>query len=201
VLSANVFRRNISNYMRAVTTLETVSYATSPRYVLRQQNVGDAVTQGLELEAKFRLSDLWAGGAADRRAHQRQLLPLAREGGARARQPARPAARLHRQLRLDYRFAACRSPSAATSTGRRATRRASRTRRPRASARKLVADVYGLWTFSPTVALRVTASNLAAADYVVGSAIDSHRPAERPPFAKPRRPPRRPTSTCSSGSS
>ena len=60
MLSANVFRRNISNYMRGVTTLETVSYATSPRYVLRQQNVGDAVTQGLELEAKFRLSDLWA---------------------------------------------------------------------------------------------------------------------------------------------
>ena len=32
----------------------------SPRYVLRQQNNGDAVTQGLELEAKYRLSDLWA---------------------------------------------------------------------------------------------------------------------------------------------
>ena len=45
--------------MRGVTTLETVPYATSPRYVLRQQNVGDAVTQGLELEAKFRLSELW----------------------------------------------------------------------------------------------------------------------------------------------
>ena len=59
MLSANVFRRNISDYMRGVTTLETVSYATSPRYVLRQQNIGDAVTQGLELEAKFRLSDLW----------------------------------------------------------------------------------------------------------------------------------------------
>ena len=59
LLSANVFRRNIKNYMRAVTTLETVSYASLPRYVLRQQNVGDAVTQGLELEAKFRASDVW----------------------------------------------------------------------------------------------------------------------------------------------
>jgi iron complex outermembrane receptor protein len=38
--------------------------------------------------------------------------------------------------------------------------------------RKFVADVYGLWTFSPTVALRVTASNVAAQDYVVGSAVD-----------------------------
>ena len=38
--------------------------------------------------------------------------------------------------------------------------------------RKLVADAYGLWTFSPTLALRVTASNLAAADYVFGSTVD-----------------------------
>ncbi|HEX7439272.1 MAG TPA: TonB-dependent receptor, partial [Caldimonas sp.] len=38
--------------------------------------------------------------------------------------------------------------------------------------RKLIADVYGLWTFSPTLALRVTASNLAANDYVYGSTVD-----------------------------
>jgi len=38
--------------------------------------------------------------------------------------------------------------------------------------RKLVADIYGLWTFSPTLALRATASNLAAADYVYGSTVD-----------------------------
>ena len=28
--------------------------------MVRQQNIGDAVTQGLELEGKFRLSELWA---------------------------------------------------------------------------------------------------------------------------------------------
>jgi iron complex outermembrane receptor protein len=61
LLSANIFRRNISNYMRSVTTLETVSYANVPRYVSRAQNVGDAVTQGLELEAKFRASDVIEG--------------------------------------------------------------------------------------------------------------------------------------------
>ena len=41
LLSANVFRRNLSDYMRSVTRLETVSYASVPRYVLRTQNVGD----------------------------------------------------------------------------------------------------------------------------------------------------------------
>ncbi len=38
--------------------------------------------------------------------------------------------------------------------------------------RKLVADLYGLWTFSPTLALRATASNLSASNYVVGSSVD-----------------------------
>ena len=98
LLSANVFRRNITNYMRSVTTLETVSYSSVPRYVLRPQNVGDAVTEGLELEAKFRVSDR-PEGAAHRRAHQRELLPLARARRPGPRQPARPAARLHRQPR------------------------------------------------------------------------------------------------------
>jgi iron complex outermembrane receptor protein len=60
VLSANIFYRQISDYMRSVTTLETVSWAPVPRWVSRPQNVGDATTQGLELEAKFRLSEVMA---------------------------------------------------------------------------------------------------------------------------------------------
>jgi len=58
LLSANVFRRNISNLIRS-----TTSYNTSTgRYVSSPTNVGDAITQGLELEAKFRL-DQWFAGA------------------------------------------------------------------------------------------------------------------------------------------
>jgi iron complex outermembrane receptor protein len=60
VLSANVFQRRISDFMRSQVTLESVPWATQPRYVSRPQNIGDAVTQGIELEAKFRLSDLVA---------------------------------------------------------------------------------------------------------------------------------------------
>ncbi|HEY0821360.1 MAG TPA: TonB-dependent receptor, partial [Rhizobacter sp.] len=55
ILSANLFYREISQYIRSVTSLE------GTRYVTRIQNVGDATTQGLELEAKFRLSDLVSG--------------------------------------------------------------------------------------------------------------------------------------------
>ncbi len=59
LLSANLFARRIDNLIRTVRTLETVSYATVPRWVARPQNIGGATAAGLELEAKLRASDLW----------------------------------------------------------------------------------------------------------------------------------------------
>jgi outer membrane receptor for ferrienterochelin and colicins len=60
LFSANLFVRRIEDLMRTVTTLETVSWSAQPRWVARPQNVGDATTTGLELEAKFRLAEFWA---------------------------------------------------------------------------------------------------------------------------------------------
>jgi iron complex outermembrane receptor protein len=37
---------------------------------------------------------------------------------------------------------------------------------------KLVFDAYALWTFKPGVALRLSASNLAARDYTTGDSLD-----------------------------
>ena len=172
LLSANVFRRNISNYMRSITSLETVSYASSPRYVSRQQNVGDAVTEGLELEAKFRLSDLWE------EAPRIDVRTNASFFRSRVKEVPGPDNRLDQQpdytanLGLDYRFRGLPLTLGGNLNWTPGyTTRLSDTQTA-SIGRKLVADVYGLWTFSPTVALRVTASNLAAADYVVGSAID-----------------------------
>ena len=184
-----------------VTTLETVSYATSPRYVLRQQNVGDAVTQGLELEAKFRLSDLWEEAPRiDVRANASFFRSQVKEVPG-------PDNRLDQQpdytanLGLDYRFrglplalggnvnwtpgyttrisdtqtatASARS-SSPTSTACGPSARPSRCASPRATSRPP--------TTSP--AARSTAPTCRT-----------------PPSAKPRRPPRRPSSTCSCGSS
>ena len=61
VMSATVFRRHIQDLIRNVTTLEGVPWASQPRWVSRPQNVGDATTQGLELDAKFRLDELHEG--------------------------------------------------------------------------------------------------------------------------------------------
>ena len=64
LLSANVYLRRIDELIRTVRSLETVSYASVPRWVARPQNVGAADAAGLELEAKGRLIDLWAGAPA-----------------------------------------------------------------------------------------------------------------------------------------
>ena len=38
--------------------------------------------------------------------------------------------------------------------------------------RKLVIDAYGVWTFNPALALRLSLSNIDPRDYVVGSAFE-----------------------------
>ncbi|HET9644187.1 MAG TPA: TonB-dependent receptor, partial [Burkholderiaceae bacterium] len=58
VLSANLFYRHITDYMRTVTTTGIVPWSAAARFVSRPRNVGNAITQGLELEAKFRLDQM-----------------------------------------------------------------------------------------------------------------------------------------------
>lgn len=57
IVSVNLFRRNISDLIRNLPALENVSWAPVARWVSRPQNIGSAVTQGIEFDAKFRLSD------------------------------------------------------------------------------------------------------------------------------------------------
>ena len=66
VLSANVYLRRIDDLIRTVRTTApvVVPWASAPRYVAQAQNVGSADAAGLELEAKARLVDLWAGAPA-----------------------------------------------------------------------------------------------------------------------------------------
>lgn len=58
VMSVNFFTRYITDLIRNVTVLENVSWATSPRYVSRPQNLGKARTSGIEFDTKFRLPEL-----------------------------------------------------------------------------------------------------------------------------------------------
>lgn len=58
IVSVNLFHRQIKDLIRTVVGLENVTWATSPRYVARPQNLGEARTSGIEFDAKFSLIEL-----------------------------------------------------------------------------------------------------------------------------------------------
>ena len=173
MLSANLFYRHISNLMRSQTTLETVSWADSPRWVARLQNIGDAITQGLELEAKFRVSDIWPEGP---RVDVRSNISLftSRVQGVPA-----PDNRLSQQpngtanLGADYRLRDLPLSFGGNLNWTPGyTTRLSDDQRVVQSA-KLVLDAFVLWVLNPTSQLRFSLGNLAARDYVTSNTLDS----------------------------
>ena len=172
LLSANVFIRQIIDYMRSETSLEDVSWSPGqPRWVSRTQNVGDAVTQGIELESKFRLSDLMDGAPkVDVRANA-SLFRSRVKGvpGPDNRLDQQPGATAN--LGADYRFIGL----PLTIGGNLNWTPAYDTRlsdvQTAYQGRKAVADAYALWIFNPSLQLRLTLSNLDPRDYVTGGSV------------------------------
>lgn len=172
LLSANVFQRRISDYMRSVIGLETVSWSPTPRYVSRQQNVGNAMTRGLELEAKFRLSTLVENAPA---LDLRTNLSVFR---SRVDGVPGPDNRLDQQpdwtanLGADYRWPGTPftlGGSVGVTPGY--TTRLSTEQSASVNA-KVVADAYGVWSVNPGFKVRLSASNLDPRNYVTGSSFD-----------------------------
>ena len=170
LLSANLFQRQISNYMRNQIALEDVSWSPGqPRWVSRPQNVGNAVTQGIELEAKFRLSDALDG------APKVDLRANASVFRSRVSGVAGPDNRLDQQpdatanLGADYRFAGWPLTLGGNLNWTPAYDTQISAVQTAAQGRKFGADAYGLWVFNPTLQLRLTLSNLAPRDFVYGA--------------------------------
>lgn len=165
VLSANVFRRNISNLIRSTTTFNS----STGRYISSPTNVGNAITEGIELEAKFRL-DQWVADA----------LPVDLRANAsffhsKVQDVLGPNNRLDQQPNMtanlggDYRLRGL----PLTLGGNFNWNPAYDTRRTEQQwayqGAKRVLDVYGLWRLSPSAGLRLTVSNLTPLDYITGS--------------------------------
>ena len=173
LISANVFQRQISNYMRSETALETVSWANVPRYVSRMQNVGAAVTQGLELEAKFRLTELMADGP---KVDIRSNLSFFR---SRVQSVPGPDNRLDQQPSYTANFGAdYRVPNTPLSLGGNLNWTPGYVTRlsdvqTAEQGKKIGLDAYALWVFSPTVQLRSTFSNIDPRNYVTGGSLDA----------------------------
>jgi iron complex outermembrane receptor protein len=175
LLSANLFARRIDNLMRNVTALETVSWSPVQRYVSRRQNIGQAMTYGLELEAKYRLDQLIKDAL---RVEMRHNVSVYR---SRVDGIPGPDNRLDQQapwlanFGADYRLRGMPLTLGGTVglTGGYDSRLA--LDRSTSTDRKRVIDVFGLWTFSPAVGLRLLASNLAPQDYETGSVFTAAR--------------------------
>lgn len=183
ILSANLFRRNIDNLIRNVVSERRVPWADVKRWVSQPQNIGSAISQGVELEAKFRLSDLWPEAPpVDLRANAAlfrsdvQSVP-----GPDNRLDQQPPGTLN--LGADYRLRGVPltlsgsvnwTPSYTTRLAEDQTA---------SVGRKLGVDASVLWTFSPSVRLRLSATNLTAADYLTGSSFEFEGPAPGDPTA------------------
>ncbi len=173
ILSANLFYRSIHNLMRSETALETVSWASVPRWVSRMQNIGDATTHGIELEAKFRLSDLLEDAPKLDFHTNASLFSSSVSGvpGPNNRLSQQPDGTLN--LGVDYRV-----PHWPLTLGGNLNWTPGYTTRLTAQqsawiASKRVGDAYLLWTVNTSAQLRFSASNLAPHGYTTGGFLDS----------------------------
>ena len=176
VLSANVFRRNISDLIRYVTTerYDTVWAPGQRRFVSSPTTVGDAITQGLELEAKFALNQVWSEALPmDVRSNisffNSKVLDVPGPDNRLDQQPKMTA-----NLGADYRIRAI----PLTLGGNININPDYDTRRSlqqwRYQGAKRVADVYGVWKFNPATSLRLTISNLVPRDYLTGTTFNGN---------------------------
>ncbi len=172
VLSVNLFRRNIRDLIRYTTTLSCLE-PNGAACVSSPNNVGDAITQGVELEAKFRLNQ-WIDGAwpIDVRSNvsffHSQVKDVPGPNNRLDQQPSSTG-----NLGGDYRLRSL----PLTVGGNFNWNPAYDTRRTLEQSAyqgaKRVLDVYGLWRLSSSAGLRLTVSNLTPLDYVTGSTFSS----------------------------
>ena len=172
VLSANVFARRLSDYIRNVTSLQTVGYSPAQRWVSRPENVGRAFTAGIELEAKFRLDQAITGAPP---VEVRSNVSVFK---SRVDEVPGPDNRLDSQPRgtanlgLDYRFRG----TPLTIGGNLNLTPGYRTRMSELQATTMPVkhqfDMFALWVFNPAAQMRLNLTNLNASDYTTSNIYD-----------------------------
>ena len=171
IISANFFYRRIQDLIRNEAQLETVSWASVPRWVSRPRNIGDATTYGVELEAKFRLDQFIEDALP---VNLRSNVSLFR---SKVDQIPGPHNTLDQQpqgtmnLGFDYRLHSLPLTLGGNFNYTPAYQIQQTELQLTSLDKKRVYDAFALWTFSPTVALRVSATNLMPLNYFTGSVI------------------------------
>jgi len=177
MFSIGGFHRSVTDLVRNVTSLQTVPWATVPRYVSTPVNFSKARTTGLELELKGRAGELLPGVFDTKTAlNLRAALNWYR---SRVDAVAGPNNRLDNQqpwsgnLGFDYRFAGLPLSvgSSVAYTPGYETRQTPVQSLEQTRARAL--DAFALWSFSRTLSLRVSANNIAPLDTASRSFFES----------------------------
>jgi outer membrane receptor for ferrienterochelin and colicins len=177
LLSANLFYRRISDLMRSEVLLEaSVPWSAYPRWVRRTRNIGNASTVGLELEAKFRLDQVVTGATPV------ELRANASFYNSKVDQVPGPNNRLDQQARAtanlgaDYRLRGTPLTLGGNLNWVPSTLVRLAADQTTQSSSKQVWDVFALWTFSPTVGLRLLSNNALPRDYETLTVTDSLNP-------------------------
>ena len=177
MFSIGAFHRSVEDLVRSVTTLQTVPWATVPRYVTTPVNFSKARTTGLEFEVKGRAGELMPSLFDAKTAlNLRASLNYYR---SRVDAVPGPDNRLDNQqpwsgnLGFDYRFAALPlsvGSSLAYTPGYR-TRQTEVQALEQTRVRSL--DAFALWSFSRTVSVRLAVNNIAPLDSATATRFTS----------------------------
>ena len=168
VLSASAFHRRVQNLIRNVTRPDGSGYLSRP------ENISEAITEGIELEAKFRM-DQWIADAPhiDLRNnlsfYRSRVLSILGPDNRLDQQPGMTA-----NLGADYRL-----KSAPLTVGGNLNYNPGYNTRLSAEqlttiSQKRVMDLYGLWRVDGSTAWRVTLSNLDPRNYNTGSVYNGN---------------------------
>jgi outer membrane receptor for ferrienterochelin and colicins len=170
VLSASVFHRRVKNLIRNVLSEEPSPLdPANTRWISRPGNISEAVTEGIELEAKFRM-DQWINDAPH--IDLRNNLSFYR---SRVLSIMGPDNRLDQQPSMTANFGAdYKLKSAPLTVGGNINYNPGYSTRLSAEqlttiSQKRVMDVYGLWRVDSSTAWRLTLSNLDPRNYNTGS--------------------------------
>ena len=177
MFSVGVFHRNVGNLIRNVTTLESVAWASVPRWVSRPTNFSKAQTSDLELEVKGRAGELLPALFEPKLAlNLRASLSFYR---SRVEALSGPNNRLDSQqpwsgnLGFDYRLASLPLTTGVSLafTPAYSTQQTQTQSLEQSRSRSL--DMFALWSFSRSVSLRLSANNLAPLDKQTQTVLSS----------------------------
>jgi outer membrane receptor for ferrienterochelin and colicins len=164
VMSVNFFVRDIKDLIRNVTALEDVSWANEDRYVNRPQNLGKAITKGVEFDAKFQLKELIEDSIPLNLRFNLSVYD------SKVASVIGPYNRIDQQPRASGNFGAdYKFRSAPISLGGNLgwtpayTTQLNDTQLQKVSTKR-VFDAYALWTINPMTKLRLSLSNISPID-------------------------------------